>query len=138
MSDDAEVLDRFYGALTRGDVAAARACVTDDFVAWHSFDQKEEDLATAEQGWQRLASGFAARAFTDVRRSPVPGGFVQRQCFEATTAAGDVMAWPVCVLLTVQGGLISRLDEYIDRAGRYVPDGSPGTPGLAPSLGGAL
>jgi hypothetical protein len=51
------------------------------------------------------------------------------------TAAGDRMAWPLCLFVTLRDGLVSRMDEYIDRAGRYVPaDGDTSTPGL-PSAG---
>jgi ketosteroid isomerase-like protein len=130
----AAVVDRLYDALARGDVAAAEACVTDDVAVWHSFDQVAVGHAELLVAWQQLVDGFAERSFVDVRRSPVPGGWVQRHTMICTTAAGDRVAWPLCMFFTLRDGLVCRIDEYIDRAGRYSPaDGDTTTPGLPPA-----
>ncbi len=130
----AAVVDRMYDALARGDVAAARACVTDDVVVWHSFDQVAVGLDDLVTAWEQLVGGFPERSFVDVRRSPVPGGWVQRHTMVCTTASGDRVAWPLCLFVTLRGGLVCRIDEYIDRAGRYTPaDGDTTTPGLPPA-----
>jgi ketosteroid isomerase-like protein len=136
----AEVIDRFYEALTRGDVAGARACVTADLTVWHSFDRIAIGLEEAVAGWEDMVAGFPERSFVDVRRSPVPGGWVQRQQMMGRTASGTQVAWPVCLFVTLRDRLISRIDEYIDRAGRYEPAGdTTATPGLPPSrLDGVL
>lgn len=133
-AETAAVIDRMYDALARGDVDAARACVTDDLVVWHSFDQVAVGLDDVVTGWEQLVSGFPERSFVDVRRSPVPGGWVQRHTMVATAASGARVAWPLCLFVTLRDGLVARVDEYIDRAGRYEPAaGGTGTPGLPPA-----
>jgi ketosteroid isomerase-like protein len=130
-TSDGTIVDRLYRALADGDVAAARACCTEDLQVWHSFDQKIMNLDESVVGWQQLVDGFAERTFTDVRRYPIPGGWVQRQQMIAATSAGLRMAWPVCLFVTVRDGLICRIDEYIDRAGYYeIAEGATSTAGL--------
>ena len=104
------VLDRLYDALARGDVAGARACVTDDLVVWHSFDQLAVGLDDVVAAWEQLMTAFAERAFVDVRRSPVLGGWVQRHTMLAVTASGSRVAWPLCLFVTLRDGLVSRMD----------------------------
>jgi ketosteroid isomerase-like protein len=136
---DGDIIDRLYGALAEGDVEAARACCTDDLEVWHSFDQKVVDLKQTLAGWRQLVGGFPERDFVDVRRSPVPGGWVQRHQMVARTHDGKRIAWPLCLFVTTRDGLICRIDEYIDRAGSYeIDEDVTATTGLAPSRSGAV
>jgi ketosteroid isomerase-like protein len=129
--EDGAVVDRFYAALAQGDVDAMRACCTPGAVFWHSYDRVPLTLDEITPAWREVILGFPRRGFTDVRRAAVPGGLVLRQQMVGETAAGERMAWPLCCFITLQGGLIARLDEYIDRAGAYTPDDwSQPTPGL--------
>lgn len=136
----AGVLDRLFGALSAGDVDEAVACLTSDAVVWHGFDQVEQDVAAVTAGWRQMLVSFPRRSFVDVRRSAVPGGWVQRHQMIATTASGTRMAWPICLFATLASdGRIARLDEYIDRAGSYQPDGdAAATPGLEPAVPGSV
>jgi hypothetical protein len=128
---DGAIIDRFYAALADGDVEAMRACCTPDAVFWHSYDRIPLALDEIAPAWRELVVGFPRRGFTDVRRATIPGGFVLRQQMVGETAAGRRMAWPLCCFIAVEGGLIARLDEYIDRAGTYAPtQWDEPTPGL--------
>lgn len=129
--ETAAVIDRFWQSLADGDLAVTRACATPDLVVWHSYDRLEQGLEESLAGWQKMFVALPERAFVDVRRSPVPGGWVQRHQLLARTAGGTRVGWPVAVFVTLQDGLVHRIDEYIDRAGTYEPaDGVTGTPGL--------
>jgi ketosteroid isomerase-like protein len=133
-ADTAAVIDRLYDALARGDVAGARACVTDDLVIWHSFDRVVIGLDEVVAAWEELVAGFPERSFVDVRRSPVPDGWVQRHQLVGRTSSGARVAWPLCLFVTLREGLVARMDEYIDRAGRYdLSAGTTTTPGLPPA-----
>ena len=135
----AEVVDRLFDALSGGDVAAAAACCTPDVVVWHAFDQRPMDRAAVIGAWEELVAGFPERAFVDVRRSPVPGGWVQRHQMVARTPTGGRVAWPVTVFVTLRGGRVARIDEYMDRAGRHAPaDDDRATPGLPPVRSGSV
>ena len=44
---------------------------------------------------------------------------------------GTRKAWPVCIVVQVQGGQIARLDEYIDMSAGFDPgEGDVVAPGL--------
>lgn len=123
-------VDRLYDALARGDTAGARACCTPDARFWHCFDGEAQDLDTAVRGWEQLIAHSAARGIEDVRRRPLDDGFVQQHMFAMTTAAGARKGWAVCLVVRLDGDLIARVDEYMDRAGSFAPaEGAP-TPGL--------
>jgi len=132
MSDDGQVIDRLFGALADGDVDVAVACFADEAKVWHCFDCIAHDKPAMREQWQALVDNFPERDFVDVRRQPIPGGFVQQHVMTATTASGANKAWPTCIVVRVENGLIARLDEYIDRAGAFDPgpNGLKVTPGL--------
>jgi ketosteroid isomerase-like protein len=132
MSGGGEVIDRLFGALAGGDVEAAVACFADGAKVWHCFDCIAHDKPAMREQWQVLVANFPERDFVDVRRQPIPGGFVQQHVMTATTASGARKAWPTCIVVRVENGLIARLDEYIDRAGAFDPgpDGLTRTPGF--------
>lgn len=132
MSGGGEVIDRLFGALAGGDVEAAVACFADGAKVWHCFDCIAHDKPAMREQWQVLVANFPERDFVDVRRQPIPGGFVQQHVMTATTASDARKAWPTCIVVRVENGLIARLDEYIDRAGAFDPgaDGLTRTPGF--------
>jgi hypothetical protein len=51
-----------------------------------------------------------------LRREPLPDGFLQQHILEATLPDGTRWAMDACVVVRVEGGLITRLDEYLDSA----------------------
>jgi ketosteroid isomerase-like protein len=125
------VIDRFYDALSSGDIAAARACCTDDVRMWHSHDGIEQDLDQLAQVWTQFVAVFPKRVFTDVRRSPTRNGYVQQHLLIVHTADGQKMAWPACILVKIRDGRIARVDEYIHLGGSLpVVDDNMLTPGL--------
>lgn len=135
MSDGGNVIDRLFGALAGGDVQRALDCFADGAKVWHCFDCIAHDKPAMRGQWQALVDNFPERDFVDVRRQPIPGGFVQQHAMTATTASGVRKAWPVCIVVRIENGLIARLDEYIDRAGAFDPgpDRLLATPGLQTS-----
>lgn len=130
--EDAGNTDRFFAALAGGDLDQALDCLSPDARIWHSFDGIAQDRSAAKLGWRALVSGFEERAFVDVRRIPFPGGLVQQHMMIVRTASGKRMGWPCCVILKFENGLICRIEEYLDRAGKLeVADvDEPATPGL--------
>ncbi|MDG2002212.1 MAG: nuclear transport factor 2 family protein [Novosphingobium sp.] len=134
MSDGA-IIDRMYAALGSGDIDAALACYTPDALIWHGFDCVAHDLDAIRPQWVAMKPVFPVQELTDIRREPIAGGFVQRHLWVVHMANGERKAWPVCIFVTIRNGRISRLDEYIDRAGTFEPqdDGPLATPGLEPA-----
>lgn len=132
IADGAHVIDRMFDALARGDCAAALACFTPGGQVWHGFDGIAHDRAAILEQWQALVDNSVARVVADVRRQATPDGFVQQHVMAVTGASGETRAWPICIVVRIEQGLIARLDEYIDRAGFFVP--APGEPLVAPGL----
>jgi ketosteroid isomerase-like protein len=119
---EATIIDRMYAALVAGDVPAARACYAEDAIIWHGFDRIEMTRDEAAATWEAQATHFAERRVSAVRCQPTPTGFVQQLYWHVRTSEGKWMAWALCVVVEIRDGLIARLDEYIDRAGSFVPD----------------
>src|ERR1700730_12042714 len=53
--------------------------------------------------------------YTEVRRQPTPTGFVQQHVLRGRFKDKE-LALPTCIVATVEGGKITRLDEYLDSA----------------------
>jgi ketosteroid isomerase-like protein len=124
-------LDRFYDALAAGDLDAARACFTPTAQIWHSFDAVAQDVDAAAIGWAALLEASIERGLHDIHRHLTADGLVQQHVFAMRTAAGQRIGWPVCLVVRIENDLITRLDEYIDRAGSFAPpDGPITTPGF--------
>jgi ketosteroid isomerase-like protein len=123
-------IDELYAALSRADVAAAKACCTEDARIWHCFDRIEQDLDQAVRGWWDFVGAFPEREFLDIRRTPIARGFLQQHLMVTRLQDGSRMAWPICIVVEVRDGRIARLDEYMDRAGSYMVDDDVRTPGL--------
>ncbi|MDO6414584.1 nuclear transport factor 2 family protein [Sphingomonas sp. BIUV-7] len=118
------ILDRFYGALSRGDVVAVMACCTADVRVWHGFDRILQNRAAAAAGYAAFVAAFPERVVAAVDRQPTPGGCVQQFVLAVRTATGDRRAWPVCIVVRLEDGLIARLDEYVERGASFTPEGA--------------
>jgi ketosteroid isomerase-like protein len=128
---DQTALDRLFNGLAQGDLDESRAALAPDARVWHSFDGIAHDRDAILASFADIIAAFPERRFGDIRRQPTPTGYVQQHVMAVKTADGRAMAWPVCVVVRIEAGMIVRLDEYIDRAGSYVPgDGPLLTPGF--------
>lgn len=115
-------IDRMYAALAAGDVAAVKACFVPEARVWHSFDRIEQDLDAAAASWTALIAHSQARGIADIRCRQTADGLVQQHVFVLQLPSGERKAWPVCLVVTLDGDRIARIDEYIDRAGSFTPD----------------
>ena len=127
---DGAAIDKLLAALTAGDIEAARACCTETLWSGTTSPNPAEYRGSCSG----LGTILCRLSRTSLRRCP-PGRNPQWICTAAsmvgTTASGVRRAWPVCVIVRLRDGLISRFDEYIDRSGSYqVTDGSLVTRGL--------
>ena len=130
-NDEVNAIDRLFDSLARGDIDGIREALSPDARVWHSFDCIAHDRDATVANLANTISAFPERRTADVRRQATLTGFVQQHLFVVRTADGRRMAWPVCIVVEIKDGLIARLDEYIDRAGYFVPaDGVTGTPGF--------
>lgn len=108
---------RFFDAIEQGDIAAMRASFADDAAIWHNTD---ELVVTPDQTAQVLA-GMVTRikdiAYAERRLTVFPGGFVQQHALTGRRVHDDVaVRLPCAIVCRVEGGVITRLDEYFDSA----------------------
>lgn len=116
---DAEKLafaEKFLGAIESGDTATVRACYADDAAIWHNNDgvtqTVEQNMAVL--GW--FIAKLPGRHYRVVRRVALPDGFLQQHVLEATLPDGTRWEMPACVIVRIENGRITRLDEYLDSA----------------------
>ena len=111
-----DVADRLFAAIEAGDLEAVRALYAPGAVVWHNTDGAEQ---TAEENLTVLRwviDHLADRRYEEVRRSPTASGFVQQHVLRCTRADGERVEVPACLVVTVAGGRITRLEEYLDSA----------------------
>lgn len=125
-------LDGFFGGLANRNLDECRAALAADARVWHSYDGIAHDRDGILSSFANLLAVFTEIRFGDIHRQATATGFVQQHVMVVKTGDGPARAWPVCVVVRIEDGLIVRLDEYIDRAGSFEPtDGPLVTPGFA-------
>jgi ketosteroid isomerase-like protein len=108
--------ERFMDAIGKGDADTVRACYAPDAKIWHNFDGVEQtvDQNLKSLGW--FARKLPDRHYRVLRREALKDGFMQQHVLEATLPDGAKWAMDACVVVRIEGGLIVRLDEYLDSA----------------------
>ena len=112
----ADVADRLFGAIERGDVDAVRTMYHPEAKVWHNNDGIEQtvDENMRVLGW--MARTLATRHYRVIRREALPDGFFQQHVLETTLPNGTAWNLDACVVVRVVDGLVVRLDEYLDSA----------------------
>jgi ketosteroid isomerase-like protein len=111
-----ELARRFMGALEAGDVETARACLAPEARIWHNFDDKSQtvDENMALLAW--MMRHAEERSYEITRLEEIAGGYLQQHVLRITNKAGEHLLMHACVVVTVSGGRIQRIEEYLDPA----------------------
>ena len=119
MTDDETLAlaDRMFTAIEAGDLDAVRETYDPDIVGWANFDDRAQDRERSLRvlGW--LCSKLADRRYEVKRRDVIPGGFLQEHVLHGTAPDGSAVAMPACIVASVEAGLITRINEYLDPVG---------------------
>ena len=109
-----ELARRFVDAVMNVDLDGLRACLAPDARFWVNIGPTEysvdERLAVLELERQNLREHRA----DDVRVTQTGRGFVAQLVSVGTTTGGERMRVAVCLVATVDHGLVTRMDEYAD------------------------
>ena len=114
--DYVDFAKRFVAAIQDGDGEAVRAFYAPAAKLWHNTDNIEQ---TVDQNLKVLAwfvKTLPDRFYRVLRVEALPDGFVQQHILEATLPNGEKWAMDACVVVKIENGLITRLDEYLDSA----------------------
>jgi len=118
LADDAlAVGERLFGALSSGDFATYEGLMSPDARIWTNFDGRDVDAATASRTVRWLMTKVSGLRYEIVRREATDGGFVQQHVLHGHAPDGTALAMPACIWVTVEDGLVTRMEEYLDPAG---------------------
>jgi ketosteroid isomerase-like protein len=106
--------NRFFDGLLAGDLAALEAACAPGSILWINLSERERLLEGSLAGFAALRSKVPDLHMEDVRRRGVAGGFVEQHVLAGTMPSGDPLRVVGCFIGTVDGGRITRLEEYVD------------------------
>jgi ketosteroid isomerase-like protein len=115
MTDEVhEIADRLFTAIEQGDLAGVEALYSDDLVVWNSAMTRTMDKARSLAVLDWIMAPGVAREYEVHERIVEGDRLVQRHTLRVTVAGHDVIEMPVSLFITVNGGLITAIDEYVD------------------------
>jgi ketosteroid isomerase-like protein len=113
----ADVADRLFAAIEKGDAAAVEAMWDDDVAVWKSAEPEDQAKKRALRVIFWFMDATTERRYEILDRQLFDGGFVQQHVLHATGRNGGLISMRVCIVIKVgANGLISRIDEYFDPA----------------------
>jgi len=107
---------RFVAAIEARDVDTVRRCYAPQARIWHNVDGKVQSVDDNIKGVHWIHKVLSGVHYDVKRRLAIPGGFLQEHVLRGTLPSGEAFAMPACVVCTVEGGVITALDEYLDSA----------------------
>lgn len=113
----ADVADRLFAAIERGDAATVEKMWGDDVLVWKSAEPEDQPKKRALRVIFWFMDTTVERRYEILDRQFFEGGFVQQHVLHATGHNGGLIAMRVCIVIKVAAdGLIRRIDEYFDPA----------------------
>jgi ketosteroid isomerase-like protein len=107
------IANRFFDAVTRGDIKAVGDCYAEDIHVWHARDGAD---TTKKQNLDLLTVFFNTskeRHYDVMSRKFVDDGFIQEHVCWGVKTDGSKFSVPVGFFCTVNDkGLITRIAEY--------------------------
>ena len=112
-----DLADRLFAAIAANDLDALRNDIyAPDVVVWHNNDNHEQLVDENLKVLNWLSRKVTDRRYDEVRRQATETGFVEQHVLRGTAPNGNEIEVPACLVVTVRGDRISRIDEYIDSA----------------------
>lgn len=114
-ADDIEgVADRLFAAIERGDVDAVAQLYAPDVAIWHNLTGHTQDRDENLKLLRAVTRRVKDLRYEEVRRERTASGFVQQHVLRGRNPAGKALEIPVCLVVAVTAGRITRIDEYLD------------------------
>lgn len=108
-----DIAERLLAGIGAADEAAVRAVCAPDARIWHNFDRREQTVDENVATLHDLHRRAHHLEYTEIRRFLSPGGFVQQHVLTGQ-AKGGPLTMPAMIRFWVEGGRITRLEEYLD------------------------
>lgn len=117
MADDVDqVADALYRAIEDGDLDAVAALYDPAVEVWLNTDGTPQDRDANLRTLAWVVGNLTDRRYEEVRRHRTATGFVQQHVLRATSPDGRRVEVPACMVVTVDAGRITRIEEYLDSA----------------------
>ncbi len=114
--DALEVANRLFEAIGSGDLAAVREIYAPTVKVWHNVSGVEHSLEENLRLLAWVVKNVSGLRYEEVRRQRTESGFVQQHVLRGTGLDGEPLEIAACLVCSVEGGRITRIDEYIDSA----------------------
>jgi ketosteroid isomerase-like protein len=108
--------NRLFEAIERADIAAVEQIYAPDVEYWVNFTDHTQSLDTILEMTQLFSRKVKDLHYEIESREFFPGGFVQRCRITGELASGEALAVPLCLVIYVKDGRITRIYEYINVA----------------------
>ena len=104
------------GRIEAGDVQGVDALYDDRAIVWRNVDNRELVKEQMLKVIEFLATQVTELRYEDVRVQATDTGYVQQHTLRCIAANGQAVEARACLVVTVEGGKVLRLDEYLDSA----------------------
>lgn len=111
-----ELVDRLLDAFGRYDAEALAPLLAPGMRRWVNITEQEQDGAATIAHLELEAQHIADAHFEVRQQVATDEGFVLQIVVEGTTKGGVAFRVPACLVVAVDDGLITRIDEYADIA----------------------
>jgi ketosteroid isomerase-like protein len=115
-SDIRALAKRFFDAVEAGDIDTLYGCYAPDAKIWHNTDDAEQSRDDNAATLKGFVARISNRVYANRRLEVFEGGFVQQHELRGVRADGVAVRLTACIVCAVEGGRITRLDEYFDSA----------------------
>lgn len=116
MTDEAmlDLAKRLFDAIEAGDGNAVKALYAPGATLWTNVNQRQMRAADVASFLPALAKRMPDRRYADRVVTPFAGGFIHRHRLTGTRGDGARVAVECCVIVSVEDGLATRIEEYLD------------------------
>ncbi len=111
-----DLADRFFSAIEKGDRKALDEIYTSDAVVWHNNDNVDQPRDANIEMCLKFPTMFKSFGYFNIRRAFLDQGFVQQHAVRGVTKDGKAFEVHACMVITVRGNQIARIDDYLDSA----------------------
>jgi ketosteroid isomerase-like protein len=104
--------DKLFAAIEANDLEM----LTREVVVWHNNDEHEQLLDENLRVLNWLHRKVSEKRYEDVRRQATQFGFVEQHVLRGIAPGGGQLNVLACLVVTIEGERIVRIDEYLDSA----------------------
>jgi len=114
--DDVTIVNRLFDAIERGDAELLKSLSTQDCKMWHNYSDVETAFADMIPKLAAFRDSLAKLRYAERAYIAVPQGAIGTHRLCASNHDGARAEIPVAVRMTIEGGRISHISEYLDPA----------------------